>query len=281
MLLLDELARYAARLAAAYPQGAGQLSAFLMALNGYARTHTGIAVVLTLASRTDAFASQTQALVRTLTDVRGEDVTPDEAAAMAQSAHAGVLSVVSHDASAVVPVQASGLAQPTRTRHTEDQIANVRNMAPPASSLFQKPQKTITRTCRGPRVTPTDNMDTAAIAQRAGCYAPQPGGYAAYLPANLPPDPPVRIDTDMLGALSRADRALGRLDGATETLPNPDLFVFMYVRKEAATSAADTGPGPGADTDSVRWIGAWSDPSGLPPSRGSKKDDLTTEEMLA
>jgi Fic family protein len=90
-------------------------------------------------------------------------------------------------------------------------------------------------------MTPAENMDTAPTAQRAGRYAPQPGGYAAYLPAPLPPDPPVRIDTDMLGALSRADRALGRLDGATETLPNPDLFVFMYVRKEAVLSSQIEG----------------------------------------
>jgi Fic family protein len=45
----------------------------------------------------------------------------------------------------------------------------------------------------------------------------------------------------MLGWLSRADRALGRLDGATETLPNPDLFVFMYVRKEAVLSSQIEG----------------------------------------
>ena len=33
--------------------------------------------------------------------------------------------------------------------------------------------------------------------------------------------------------LSDADRAVGRLDATTELLPNPDLFVMMYVRKEA------------------------------------------------
>jgi Fic family protein len=57
----------------------------------------------------------------------------------------------------------------------------------------------------------------------------------------LPPDPPPRFDAEMLGALSKADRALGRLDGATETLPNPDLFVFMYVRKEAVLSSQIEG----------------------------------------
>jgi Fic family protein len=84
-------------------------------------------------------------------------------------------------------------------------------------------------------------MDPAAQRRRAGRYQPQPGGHSAYLPAPLPPDPPLRIDTAMLGALSRADRALGRLDGATETLPNPDLFVFMYVRKEAVLSSQIEG----------------------------------------
>ncbi|WP_295887024.1 hypothetical protein [uncultured Thiohalocapsa sp.] len=137
MLLLDELAQHAAWLAAAYPQGSGQLSAFLMALNGYARTHAGIAVVLTLASRTDAFASQTEELARTLTEVRGEDVTPDEAAAMAQSAHAEsshrISSVYTRPpasravrrwrASCTSPSHTAywlGLAQPTRTRQTHE-----------------------------------------------------------------------------------------------------------------------------------------------------------------
>jgi len=41
--------------------------------------------------------------------------------------------------------------------------------------------------------------------------------------------------------LSAADYALGRLDGAVLTLPNPDLFVFMYVRKEAVLSSQIEG----------------------------------------
>ena len=41
--------------------------------------------------------------------------------------------------------------------------------------------------------------------------------------------------------LSQADRALGRLDGSVQTLPNPDLFVFMYVRKEAVLSSQIEG----------------------------------------
>jgi Fic family protein len=45
----------------------------------------------------------------------------------------------------------------------------------------------------------------------------------------------------MLHLLSEADRALGRLEGSIQTLPNPDLFVFMYVRKEAALSSQIEG----------------------------------------
>lgn len=41
--------------------------------------------------------------------------------------------------------------------------------------------------------------------------------------------------------LSRADRALGRLDGSIQTLPHPDLFVYMYVRKEAVLSSQIEG----------------------------------------
>jgi len=45
----------------------------------------------------------------------------------------------------------------------------------------------------------------------------------------------------MVGLLSRADQAVGRLDGVTRTLPNPDLFVAMYVRREAVESSQIEG----------------------------------------
>jgi Fic family protein len=76
---------------------------------------------------------------------------------------------------------------------------------------------------------------------RAGRYERQPAGYRAFIPAPLPPDPPVRLEGELQRLLSRADRALGRLDGSVQTLPNPDLFVFMYVRKEAVLSSQIEG----------------------------------------
>lgn len=76
---------------------------------------------------------------------------------------------------------------------------------------------------------------------RAGCYIAQPTGYRAFHPASLPPDPPIQLKGDLQALLSLADRALGRLDGSIQTLPNPDLFVFMYVRKEAVLSSQIEG----------------------------------------
>ncbi|HEX6999549.1 MAG TPA: Fic/DOC family N-terminal domain-containing protein, partial [Gammaproteobacteria bacterium] len=75
---------------------------------------------------------------------------------------------------------------------------------------------------------------------RAGAYRRQPSGYRAFIPAPLPPSPMVDLGA-LHAALSRADRALGRLDGSIQTLPNSDLFVMMYVRKEAVLSSQIEG----------------------------------------
>ncbi len=61
------------------------------------------------------------------------------------------------------------------------------------------------------------------------------------MPAPLPPEPPIVVDAELQRLLSRADLALGRLDGSIQTLPNPDLFVLMYVRKEAVLSSQIEG----------------------------------------
>lgn len=66
-------------------------------------------------------------------------------------------------------------------------------------------------------------------------------GFRFFVPAQLPPDPPVQYDAEMQNLLSQADRKLGRLDGITQILPNPDLFVAMYVRKEAVLSSQIEG----------------------------------------
>lgn len=76
---------------------------------------------------------------------------------------------------------------------------------------------------------------------RSGQYVQQRTGYRAFIPNPLPPDPPVSISPEMQVLLSQADRELGRLDGSIQTLPHPDLFVYMYVRKEAVLSSQIEG----------------------------------------
>jgi Fic family protein len=87
----------------------------------------------------------------------------------------------------------------------------------------------------------TELPQTTSMEFRSGRYQKQLTGYRAFIPAPLPPNPPVLIQGELQALLSKADRALGRLDGSIQTLPNPDLFVFMYVRKEAVLSSQIEG----------------------------------------
>lgn len=77
--------------------------------------------------------------------------------------------------------------------------------------------------------------------QRSGAYIRQSTGYRAFIPRPLPPDPAIQIDAEMQRLLSQADGAIGRLDGSIQTLPNPNMFMFMYVRKEAVLSSQIEG----------------------------------------
>ncbi len=76
---------------------------------------------------------------------------------------------------------------------------------------------------------------------RSGRYVRQMSGYRAFIPHPLPPDPPLFISDEIQVLLSQADRALGRLDGSIQTLPHADLFIYMYVRKEAVLSSQIEG----------------------------------------
>ncbi len=76
---------------------------------------------------------------------------------------------------------------------------------------------------------------------RAGEYATTKDGWRAFHPKALPPDPPLHFSPELVGLLSRAATELGRLDGAAEVLPDPDFFVYSYVRKEAVLSSRIEG----------------------------------------
>src|SRR5438445_477410 len=80
------------------------------------------------------------------------------------------------------------------------------------------------------------------LVMRSGEFVKQATGYRAFHPAKLPPaDPPIEYDTELIRLLTEADRSLGRLDGVTSILPNPDLFVAMYVKQEAVLSSQIEG----------------------------------------
>jgi Fic family protein len=77
--------------------------------------------------------------------------------------------------------------------------------------------------------------------QRSGVYVKQTTGYRAFIPTALPPKPAVKIEGELQNLLSRADMALARLDGVAQMLPNVDLFIAMYVKKEALLSSQIEG----------------------------------------
>ena len=62
----------------------------------------------------------------------------------------------------------------------------------------------------------------------------------AYIPVPLPPDPPVDL-RQLHGRIERADRAVGRLDGLSSLLPDSNLLLYSYVRKEAVLSSQIEG----------------------------------------
>lgn len=80
--------------------------------------------------------------------------------------------------------------------------------------------------------------------QRVGQYikCTPVGGehHNTYIPQALPPQPPLAMD-ELYSLLDRATIALGSLDGISMVLPNPDLFLYMYIRKEAVLSSQIEG----------------------------------------
>lgn len=63
----------------------------------------------------------------------------------------------------------------------------------------------------------------------------------AFVPAPLPPEPPLHLEGSVRDALDRALLALGRLDGAAATLPDVQLLLYTYQRKEAVLSSQIEG----------------------------------------
>ncbi len=98
---------------------------------------------------------------------------------------------------------------------------------------------------------------------RAGRYVRQLEGYRAFVPAQLPPNPALRLEGKLTHLLSEADQELGRLDGVASILPSLDFFLKMFVRQEAVLSSRIEGT-QSTLTDVLRYH-ADATSRGLPP----------------
>ena len=79
---------------------------------------------------------------------------------------------------------------------------------------------------------------------RAGKTVQNLSGESAYLsfyPHPLPPAPPIDVDAEMTSLLIDAHKKLTLLNGLSDRIPNKDLFISMYVRKEALVSSQIEG----------------------------------------
>lgn len=65
--------------------------------------------------------------------------------------------------------------------------------------------------------------------------------YKSFFPKPLPPDPPLALDEEMIQLLAKANHSIGVLEGISKLVPDVDLFVSMYVRKEALLTSQIEG----------------------------------------
>lgn len=65
--------------------------------------------------------------------------------------------------------------------------------------------------------------------------------YKSFFPKRLPPDPPLALDEEMVQLLAKANHSIGVLEGISKLVPDVDLFVSMYVRKEALLTSQIEG----------------------------------------
>ena len=115
----------------------------------------------------------------------------------------------------------------------------------------------------------------AATSNRAGTWVQQqsgPYGFSAFIPAPLPPNPPVQLPGDLARLHETAAHALGKLDGVSTRL-DPERLLYMYVRKEAVLTSQIEGTqstlselleyenarAPGTPVDDVREVSRYVD----------------------
>ena len=74
-----------------------------------------------------------------------------------------------------------------------------------------------------------------------GKYITQPQGYKAFILNPFPPDEGFNLSAKLIQKANLATLKLGKLDGITQLLPDVDFFLFMYIRKDAASSSQIEG----------------------------------------
>ena len=87
-------------------------------------------------------------------------------------------------------------------------------------------------------------MRGSTMQNRSGTWVPNLSGeaqYRSFCPSPLPPSPPVTLDEETFALLIEANRKVALLDGLSSRIPNMDLFMAMYIRKEALVSSQIEG----------------------------------------
>ena len=82
------------------------------------------------------------------------------------------------------------------------------------------------------------------IENRAGYYRKNLSGemaYYSFVPNDLPPNPALSVDDEMISLLTRANRSIATLESLSAGIPDKGLFISMYVRKESLISSQIEG----------------------------------------
>ncbi len=76
---------------------------------------------------------------------------------------------------------------------------------------------------------------------KIGSYKTQNTDYKAFILDSFPPGNGFEFSSSLIKKANKASLILGKLDGITQLLPDIDFFLFMYIRKDAASSSQIEG----------------------------------------
>ncbi|MFU1632989.1 DUF499 domain-containing protein [Aeromonas veronii] len=111
LIIIDEIAAYAARAEAAHLGSGEQVALFLMALLNYAKTRSHLSIVITLASDTNTFGHFNASVRKSMDAARGDEIDDIDVEKIQQETHKAVLDVLNRDAEGVSPVTGAELSK--------------------------------------------------------------------------------------------------------------------------------------------------------------------------